>query len=91
MSSLASEIDPSSLPQANTGNGEVRTLLLTVLFPILGGIAILVITIAGFRYITSAGDPQKAASAKSTIIYAIIGLMVAVAAEAIVAFVVTSL
>ncbi len=41
----------------------------------------------GFRYILSQGDPEKAKSARQTIINAMIGLVIAIAAAAIVAFI----
>jgi ABC-type amino acid transport system permease subunit len=79
-----------SLPQPTADQGTITTIL-SIVFGIIGALALLVITIAGFRYILSAGDPQKTADAKSTIIYALIGLVVAISAEAIVAFVVNRL
>jgi len=44
----------------------------------------------GVKYSTSAGDPSKATAAKNTIMYAIVGLIVAILAFAIVRFVTTS-
>jgi hypothetical protein len=43
--------------------------------------------VGGLRYITSNGDAQGATSAKNTILYAIIGLIVAILAYAIINFV----
>jgi Type IV secretion system pilin len=79
-----------SLPQPSPDQGTI-TIILSIVFGIIGALALLIITIAGFRYIISAGDPKKTADAKSTIIYALIGLVVAISAEAIVAFVVNKL
>jgi hypothetical protein len=42
------------------------------------------ITISGLRYVLSAGDPQKITQARNSIIYSLVGLAVAIAAEAIV-------
>lgn len=55
---------------------------------LLGIIAVIVIIIAGMTYVTSAGDAGKVVLAKRMIIYAVIGLIVAIASGAIVAFVV---
>ena len=44
---------------------------------------------AGFRYVTSQGDQTQMQSAKNTILYAVIGVVVSIAAYAIVSFVVT--
>lgn len=41
----------------------------------------------GFRYITSQGDPEGAKSARQTIINALVGLVIAIAAASIVAFI----
>lgn len=85
-----SEIKPHGLPQAPANDSEIK-IILSVVFGIIGAMALLVITISGLRYIVSAGDPQKAATAKNGIIYALVGLIVAITGEAIVSFVVKGL
>ncbi|HEY5138591.1 MAG TPA: hypothetical protein VIJ25_04650 [Methylococcales bacterium] len=55
---------------------------------ILAGIAaIIVIIIGGMQYMTSGGDPQKAASARNMILGAIIGLVIIAVAQAIIIFI----
>lgn len=54
----------------------------------VGIIAVLFIIIGGIRYATSAGDPDKVKKAKNTLLYAIIGLAVALLAAVIVNLVV---
>lgn len=54
---------------------------------ILGGIAVIVVVIAGLMYTTSGGDASKVSAAKTTILYAIVGLVVALSAAGIVAFI----
>jgi hypothetical protein len=44
------------------------------------------IIIGGLRYVAAQGNPQDASKARGTIIYAVIGLVLALAAEAIVTF-----
>lgn len=61
--------------------------VINILSVIVGIIAVIMIIIGGFRYITSGGDPNRIASAKNTIIYALIGLLIAVFAQVIVRFV----
>lgn len=56
---------------------------------IVGVIAVIMIIWAGLRYITSGGDSNKVGSAKNTMIYAIIGLVVVALAQFIVNFVLT--
>lgn len=53
-----------------------------------GVAAVLVIIIAGIRFMTASGDPSSINQAKNTILYAVIGLIVAILAQAIIAFVV---
>ena len=48
---------------------------------------LIVIVVAGFKYVTSAGDASKIASAKNTLIYAIVGLIIVAMSQAIVRFV----
>lgn len=54
---------------------------------ILGAIAVIMIVIGGIRYTTSNGDSSAITSAKNTILYAVVGLIVAILAYAIVNFV----
>lgn len=54
---------------------------------IVGIIAVIMIIIGGFRFIVSNGDSSKITSARNTIIYALVGLMLAALAQIIVRFV----
>lgn len=64
----------------------IQTVVNVLLF-ILGAIAVIVIIIGGIRYTTSNGDPGQTKAAKDTILYAVVGLIVAILAYAIVSFV----
>ena len=90
---LASGIDVSGLP--NHGSGDAAhagmTVALNIVFGITASMAVLVIVVAGFRYIVARGDPNATAQAKNTIIYAVIGLFVVLAAYSIVEFVLKGL
>jgi len=92
---LAESISPGNLPGAPTpANPTPNSLtsvaalqtILGVVFGIIGALALLIITVSGLRYITSAGDPEKTTRARNGIIYALVGLILAISAEAIVAF-----
>ena len=76
---------PSPYPMV-TADGTTISTAFNILFGIIGGITLLFVVIGGFRYITSGGDPQSTARAKDTILYALIGLTITVAATAIVNF-----
>lgn len=67
--------------------GVIKTVV-NVLSVIVGAVSVIMIIIGGLRYITSAGDSSGVQGAKNTIIYAIVGLVVVIFAQAIVAFVV---
>jgi len=62
--------------------------IVSMLLTVLGAISIIVIIVGGIMYAVSAGDPGKAKKAKDTILYAVVGLVVAMLAYGIVAFVV---
>lgn len=79
-------IDVSPLPDVAADQSRVDAIL-AIVFTILGAIALLFFVIGGFRYITSQGDPQEIAKAKNTLIYSLVGLLVAISAVAIVTFV----
>lgn len=78
------------------GNKEKATLggrlkdVVNILLYVLGAIAVIMIVIGGIRYTTSNGESSQISSAKNTILYAVIGLIIAVMAYSIVNFVLGS-
>lgn len=58
---------------------------------LVGLVAVLMIVIAGFRFVTSNGDAATAKSARETIVYAVIGIIITVMAYAIVNFIIDNL
>ena len=85
LSQFADSLSVAPLPQVTPGPSTIETVL-HVVFVILGAISLLVITIAGLRFI-SRGDPQRVKQAREAILYAIVGLIVAASGYAIVGFV----
>ena len=61
--------------------------IINVLLFLIGALSVVMIIYGGFKYVTSAGESSAVASAKNTILYAVIGLVVAVSAFMIVNFV----
>lgn len=57
---------------------------------IVGAIAIIMVIFGGFRYITSGGDSGKVGSAKNTLIYAVVGLIIVALAQILVHFVINT-
>lgn len=66
--------------------GNVKTIT-DALLTVAGAVAVIIIIIAGIRYITSTGDSTRIQQAKDTLLYAVIGLVVVIVAFAIVNFV----
>ena len=60
--------------------------IIRVLFELVGALAVVFIIIGGIQYVLSAGDSKKTAQAKNTILYALIGVAVAIFAGVIVTF-----
>lgn len=74
----------------DNGGDEVSRVIkvaINVLSAIGAVIAIITVIIGGMRYITSGGDSNNVSSAKNTIIYALVGLIIIAFAQVIVQFV----
>ena len=63
-------------------------VVVNILSAVVGVVSVIMIMLAGFRYVTSAGDSSKLAGAKTTLIYAIVGLIIVAFAQFIVQFVI---
>ncbi len=66
----------------------IRTVI-NFLSAIIGAIAVIMMVVSGFKYVSSGGDAGKITSAKTTLIYAIVGLVIVALAQSIVQFVLT--
>lgn len=67
--------------------GHAANSLVNIFSIIVGVAAVVMIIYGGFRYITSGGDSGRVGSAKNSLIYAIIGLIIVALAQLIVHFV----
>lgn len=67
-------------------NGLVK-LIINLFSIVVGVVSVIMIIVGGLKYITSNGDSNNVTSAKNTILYAIIGLVVVALAQFIVQFV----
>ena len=65
--------------------------VINVAIGLIGFVAVVVIIYGGFQYTTSAGDAAKVKKAKDTIMYGVIGLVVALLAFAIVNFILSDI
>ena len=73
----------------NTGETQVNGIIKTIVEVLLTAVAIsiIMIVIGGIMFALSSGDAQKAAKARNTVLYAVVGLAVSLFASAIVNFV----
>ncbi|HEX5447647.1 MAG TPA: pilin [Candidatus Saccharimonadales bacterium] len=71
-------------------NNIIHTIV-NILTAIVGIVAVIMIIVGGLRYITSGGNDTSVTSAKNTILYAIIGLVVVALAQLIVRFTLSKL
>ena len=74
----------------NGSSGIIPRAINLMLF-IVGILAIIFLIFGGIRYVISGGDKSKVDSAKNTILYAIVGLIVAILGYAVVSWVVSVL
>lgn len=80
----------TGVPHGQATAGTIHHIL-TIVLSVLAALAILFVVIGGIRYTVSSGDPQATAKAKNTIIMALVGLIIVIAAQALVTFVITKL
>lgn len=76
----------TGLPKVNATGHQLQHAL-AIFFGIAAVISVLMIVVGGMMFVTSGGNPQSVQKARDTIIYAVVGLLVSLLAEAIVAFV----
>jgi type IV secretion system pilin len=80
----------TTVPDPSGGVTATIKKIINILSVIIGAIAVVMIIIGGFRYVTSAGSAEGTKAARQTIIYAIVGLVVVALAQVIVHFVLNS-
>ena len=81
---------PESLFGEDGSEGIFKKVVNIMLF-VIGAVAVIMLIYGGVKYVTSGGAQDKVAEAKNTILYAIVGIVVALLAFAVVNFVVTGL
>lgn len=69
------------------GPDGIVTRIVNLLSFIIGVAAVIVIIIGGLKYITSSGDPSNVTTARNTIIYALVGVVIAAFGQLVVLFV----
>lgn len=89
---VCTTIDPgssncSATPKGSLDINKVIKAIINILSTIVGIASVIMIIIGGFRFITAAGDSSRVASARSSIIYALVGIAIVVLAQSLVKFV----
>ena len=82
----ATQNDPDAAKK-KTLEGTVKNIINAVLY-VVGILAVVMVIIGGIQYTTSGGDQAAVTKAKNTILYGIVGLIIAILAYAIVNFVI---
>lgn len=89
--SPASEVTKGANATGTSGGptlaDSIKTVTDVLLF-IIGTVSVIMIVLGGIRYTTSNGDSSQVTAAKNTILYAVIGLVVALLAFVIVNFII---
>ena len=69
------------------GDGSIVSRVINIFLYIVGVVSVIMLIYGGFRYVISGGQKEAITSAKNTILYAIVGLLIAIFAYAIIRFV----
>lgn len=80
-------VKPTNSPSELFGPKSVFMTVTNVMLFVVGAVAVVMLIVGGIRYVVSAGDQAAVTGAKNTIMYAIIGIVVAFLAYAAVNFV----
>lgn len=81
----------TDVPSTLLGDGGVLSTIVNTMLFIIGFLSVIMLIFGGLRYIISGGNAAAVTAAKNTILYAIVGLIIAIFAYAIVNFVIGSL
>jgi len=87
----ASSAYANGQPVALFGESGVFTTISNAMLFIIGSLGVIMLIVGGLRYIISAGNATAVTAARNTIVYAIIGLVIALLSYALINFILTSL
>ena len=80
-----------NVPPELTGDTGVFTVVVNILLFVIGAVSVIMLIYGGIRYTTSGGNATAVTSAKNTLMYSIVGLVIAILAYAVVNCVVSGL
>ena len=77
--------DTVGIEEGSTNNvAIIINNIIAILISVAGLIAIIFVIVGGFNFVLSSGNPEKANSARSTLINALIGLVIAIMARVVI-------
>ena len=79
--------NPAGFCENNTDVNNIIQTAINIIIWFVGILSVIIIIVGGILYSTSLGDPGKVKKAKDTIMYGIVGLVIAILAFAIVRFI----
>ncbi|HEV2402926.1 MAG TPA: pilin [Candidatus Saccharimonadales bacterium] len=78
---------PASTSGGTTRINNLITTVVNIFSALVGILAVIMIIYGGFQYLTSGGDTGKLTTARTTIVYAIVGIIIVAFAQFLVQFV----
>jgi len=75
--------DPGAEPVPLTGVNTVIGKITGVIWPIFMGLALIMLIVAGFLFLTSNGEPDKLKTARAALIWSVVGIIVGILAYSI--------
>lgn len=88
---ICDSADPGTNASGLLGQDSAVGAAIHILSLAAGIIGVIMLIIGGLKYVTSGGDSSKTSSARNTILYAIVGLVVASVAQLIIIFILDKL
>jgi hypothetical protein len=86
--SVCDPIAPGTSTDPLTGSNGLILKVIRLLAWVTGAASLIIMIIGSIKYVTSGGDSNSVGSAKSTIVYALVGLVVSLMGQGIIALVI---
>lgn len=81
----------SGCTESGPSVNSVINAVINILSWVVGIISVIMIIVGGFKYVTSGGDSGNVQSAKNTVIYALVGVVIVAISQTLVKFVLNEL
>lgn len=88
-STVCTEAQQTQTPQSNSiyGRDGLLTKAANIVSIVVGIASVIMIVVGGFKYVSSGGDSGQISNARRTVIYALVGMLIVLFAQAIILFV----